>query len=125
MDTETENGRHVLVVDDNPDAADSAAVLLELMGHRVEVAYDGESALEAARQTRFDAVLLDLAMPIMDGFEAADQLRRLQPAPVLVACSAWDDASTRRRAHAAGFSAHFAKPVAGKELHAYLRSLAA
>jgi CheY-like chemotaxis protein len=56
-------------------------------------------------------VLLDLGMPIMDGFQAAVALGQLRPAPLLIACSAWDDVETRRRTSALGFSAHLTKPV--------------
>ena len=64
-----------LVVDDNRDAADSLAMLLRLQGAEVRVAYDGPSALDAARASRPDIVLLDIGMPGMDGFEIAAQLR--------------------------------------------------
>jgi CheY-like chemotaxis protein len=66
----------VLVVDDNEDAADSLAALLQLSGHEVFVAYDGQQALEVAEQVRPDVVLLDVSMPRMDGHEVARRLRR-------------------------------------------------
>ena len=60
---------------------------------------------------RYDAVLLDLGMPVMDGFQAAAVLGQLWPAPAQIACSAWDDAETRRRTADLGFSMHLRKPV--------------
>lgn len=110
----------ILVVDDNHDSAATLATLLELAGHRTSLAHNGLDAVRAAIRMRFDAVLLDLGMPIMDGFEAAAILSQLRYAPVLIACSAWDDAETRRRTADLGFSAHLRKPVALDALDAVL-----
>jgi CheY-like chemotaxis protein len=100
----------ILVVDDNPDTAATLSALLEFSGHRTALAYNGLDAVSAATRMRYDAVVLDLGMPIMDGFEAAAALRQLNPAPILVACSAWDDAETRKRTTELGFVAHLRKP---------------
>ena len=78
----------VLVVDDNEDAATTLSLLLELVGHRTGTAYNGQDAVTAAAENRYDAVLLDLNMPVMDGFEAARVLGQLRPAPKLIVCSA-------------------------------------
>src|SRR5690349_10451492 len=78
----------ILVVDDNHDLALTLSTLLELEGHRTSTAHNGLDAVEAATAARYDAVVLDLGMPLMDGFEAAAVLGRLQPAPLLIACSA-------------------------------------
>src|SRR5690606_26051916 len=67
--------RRFLLIDDNRDAADGMAVLIELMGVTARVAYDGSSALEAARELRPDVVLLDLGMPGVDGYELCQGLR--------------------------------------------------
>ena len=104
-------GLRLLVADDNHDAAKTLSLLLELDGHRTRIVHNGLDAIAEAARERFDAVLLDLGMPLMDGFQAAAVIARLCPAPVLIACSAWDDAATRRRTSALGFSAHLAKPV--------------
>jgi CheY-like chemotaxis protein len=111
----------ILIVDDNRDAALSLSMLLELEGHRTSTAYNGVEAVEAATRARYDLVLLDLGMPIMDGFQAAALLGQLRPAPVLIACSAWDDAETRRRTSELGFSAHLTKPVPLHVLKAALK----
>jgi CheY-like chemotaxis protein len=76
--------------------------------------------VKAAQRARYDAVVLDLGMPIMDGFEAACALRQLEPAPVLIAYSAWDDPETRRRTAEVGFAAHLRKPVPLDRLQAEL-----
>lgn len=111
----------ILIVDDNRDGAVSLSMLLELEGHQTGTAFNGLEAVEAATRVRYDVVLLDLGMPIMDGFQAAALLAQLRPAPVLIACTAWDDAETRRRTSELGFSAHLTKPVPLHVLKAALK----
>jgi len=101
----------ILVVDDNHDAAISLSMLLQLEGYQTGTAHDGLAAVREATRVRYDAVLLDLGLPVMNGFEAAAALRQLQPTPVLIACTAWGDAETRKRTADSGFSAHLIKPV--------------
>lgn len=120
QDDQDAKGLRILVADDNQDAAITLSVLLELAGHRTSTAYNGLDAVEAALQVHFDVVLLDLGMPVMDGFEAATVLGNLRPATKLIACSAWDDAETRRRTADLGFSAHLCKPVPLEVLKAAL-----
>lgn len=118
-----QRGLRILVVDDSHDAARSMAMLLELEGHRTGTAHNGLEAVREATRVRYDAVLLDLGMPVMDGFQAAAVLGQLWPAPALIACSAWDDAETRRRTTDLGFSMHLRKPVPFPVLKAALRAL--
>ena len=101
----------ILVVDDNDDVATSTSMLLELAGHKTSTARNGQEAIAAATQHRYDVVLLDLNMPIMDGFKAAGVLGQLQPALKMIAHSACDDAEARRRTSELGFCAHLTKPV--------------
>jgi CheY-like chemotaxis protein len=110
----------ILVVDDNHDAAYTLSALLQLKGHRTSTAHNGLDAVRAATRARYDAVVLDLGMPIMDGFQAAAVLGQLHPAPILIACSAWDDVQTRRRTADLGFFAHLRKPVQFDVLEAAL-----
>lgn len=110
----------ILVVDDNHDAAVTLSALLELMGYQTGTAHNGLEAVRAATRSRYDAVLLDLSMPVMDGFQAAAVLGQLRPAPTLIACTAWGDAETRRRTADLGFSAHLTKPVPLDALEAAL-----
>jgi signal transduction histidine kinase/ActR/RegA family two-component response regulator len=103
----------ILVVDDNRDAADSLAMLLEMNGHTGMVAYDGASALEKAEKTRPHVALVDLGMPAMNGFEVA---QRISTAPwgedtVLVAITGWGAKSDRAKSKEAGFAYHLTKPV--------------
>ena len=101
----------ILVVDDNYDVAATMSMLLELVGHTTGTAHNGREAVTAATRDRYDVVLLDLNMPIMDGFTAAGVLGQLRPAPKLIAQSACDDAEARRRTSELGFCAHLTKPV--------------
>src|SRR5690606_22267858 len=103
----------IVVVDDNRDAADALASLLELLGADVTVAYGGESALDAIRERRPRLALVDLGMPVVDGFELA---RRVRSDPTLdgvslVALSGWGQDEDRRKSRAAGFDRHLVKPV--------------
>jgi two-component system CheB/CheR fusion protein len=106
-------GRRVLVVDDNRDAADSLALLLEADGAVVQVAYSGEDALRVAETFMPHAVLLDLGMPGMDGYEVAQRLQQApgQARPLLVALTGWGQESDRRATSASGFDYHLTKPV--------------
>lgn len=103
----------VLVVDDNTDTADTLATLLELEGHQVRLAHDGPTALAAAATFRPHAVVLDLGLPGMDGFEVARRLRDRNGGtkPVLVAVSGYGRDEDRRRARQAGFDHHLVKPA--------------
>jgi signal transduction histidine kinase/DNA-binding response OmpR family regulator len=103
----------VLVVDDNTSAADGLAVLLRLSGHEVQLAHDGETALEAAGTFRPDVILLDIGLPGVDGYEVARRLRA-QPASrevMLVAISGYGQDDDLERSRQAGFDHHFIKPV--------------
>ena len=112
----------VLVVDDNQDAADSTAELLTLCGAQVEVRYAGDAAVTAAGEEPPDAVILDLSMPGMDGFETAERIRAAHARPpLLVALTAFGDYRTLEREVDAGFDLHFTKPVEAAELLAALR----
>jgi signal transduction histidine kinase/CheY-like chemotaxis protein len=103
----------VLVVDDNEDAADLLAEVLRARGHQVRVAFDGPTALAAVEEEPPSIALLDLGLPVMDGFELARRLReRLGPAaPSMVAVTGYGQEPDRRASAAAGFEAHLVKPV--------------
>jgi PAS domain S-box-containing protein len=107
------SGRRVLVVDDNRDSADSTTTILRLLGHQVECAYSGSSALEVARHFLPEVVLMDLAMPGMNGIETL-RLMRSQPGAqrvFAVAVTGFGSGEDKRRSDAAGFDAHLTKPV--------------
>jgi two-component system, chemotaxis family, CheB/CheR fusion protein len=107
-----QEGRRILVVDDNVDAAISVVKLLKLWGHDVQTAFSGPEALEAARKFRPQIVLLDIGMPGMSGYEVAKQLRA-QPefqSLVITALTGYGQAEDRRRSQEAGFNHHLTKP---------------
>ena len=108
-----ENGaRRVLVVDDNADAADSLAMLLQVRGEEVRVAYDGEEALVAEGEFSPHVLLLDIGMPKLSGYEVARRVRDLRgPGVLIVAITGWGQEEDRLRAREAGFDHHFTKPV--------------
>jgi CheY-like chemotaxis protein len=103
--------RRILVVDDNCDVADSLAMLLRLEGHEVEIAYSAPGTFEAVQRMRPDAVLLDIGLPQMDGYEVARRLRA-DPAASrvhLIALTGYGQEHDRERAREAGFGAHLVK----------------
>ena len=106
----------VLVADDDPDAAQTLAVLLEVMGHQVRVAADGEQAVELAHQFTPAVALLDIGMPRLDGYGAARQLRSLLPGTMLIATTGWCRQDDLRRAAQAGFDHHLVKPTDPRRL---------
>ncbi len=107
------NKQRVLVVDDNRDAAESLAMLLQLSGGEVDVAFDGAAALERLDSFRPEIVLLDIGMPGMDGYETARRIRLTDRGRnlLLVALSGWGQKEDKERALAAGFDEHLTKPV--------------
>ena len=106
-------GRRVLIADDNKDAADSLAVLLEIGGHEVRVAHGGHAALALAQAFRPEVALLDIGMPELSGYEVATALRK-EPwgkAMQLIALTGWGQESDRLHSKAAGFDWHLTKPI--------------
>jgi CheY-like chemotaxis protein/two-component sensor histidine kinase len=105
--------RRILVADDNYDAAESLATLLELRGHEVRKAHDGEEVLAIGETFEPEIVLLDLGMPTMDGYETARRLRRSAwgEQATVVAITGWGQQQDRQRTAKAGFDAHLVKPV--------------
>jgi CheY-like chemotaxis protein len=103
----------IMIVDDNRDAADSLASLLQLDGHETRVVYSAQSALECAPEFRPKLVLLDIGLPGMDGYELARQLRATPGADAaeLVAVTGYARSEDERRTRAAGFNAHLVKPI--------------
>ncbi|HEX7624372.1 MAG TPA: response regulator, partial [Anaeromyxobacteraceae bacterium] len=109
---ERKNGsRLVLVVDDNHDAAESLADIVKMMGHDVEIAYDGPSAIEKARAFLPDIVLCDIGLPGMSGYEVAKALRAEgMNGMLLIAVSGYAQPEDVKQAVEAGFDSHVAKP---------------
>jgi signal transduction histidine kinase len=112
-DHATRTQRRILVADDNNDALESLATLLQLSGHEVYTAANGAMALESAEQHRPEVALLDIGMPKLDGYEVA---RRIRAQPwgqriTLVALTGWGQDSDRKRSQEAGFDSHLVKPL--------------
>ena len=105
--------RRVLVVDDNGDAAESLAALLEMLGNDVRTANDGESGMTVAESFRPDIMLLDIGMPKLNGYDACRRIREQSWGSdmVLVAMTGWGQEEDKRRSLEAGFNAHLVKPV--------------
>jgi len=114
----TPRALRVLVVDDNHDAADSCKILLELAGHRVEVAYTATRGLELGQRFRPQLALLDIGLPDLNGYEVARRIRLTDwgARAVLVAVTGWGQSKDRQRALEAGFDRHMTKPIAPDRL---------
>ena len=120
------SGHRILIVDDSSDCRDSLAAMLQLDGNEVRTAPDGAAALEIAASFEPEIVLLDLRMPVMDGYEAA---RRLRAQPhgrdaILIAVTGWGQQEHRDLTRIAGFDAHLTKPLDHATLSKFFGSLA-
>jgi len=122
---ESRHRLRIVVVDDNRDAAESMAILMELWGHEVKRAYDGSRAIEISVRDRPQVIFLDIGLPGMDGYEVAGRLRERPETAraVLVAVTGYGQEEDRRRSRSAGFDHHLVKPVAPETLRLLLSSL--
>ncbi len=114
----TTSGFSVLLVDDTKMVADAFARLLQALGHRVQVAYSGQDALELFRAGKPDVVISDLTMPGMDGYELARALRQ-EPSgqqAVIVVLSGYGQDQEQEKARGAGFDYHLTKPASAADL---------
>jgi len=94
------------------DAAESLALMLEILGHDVRMAHDGEAGVSLAAEFRPDVILMDIGMPKLDGYEAAQRIRAgAWSRPYLIALTGWGADEDRRRTREAGFDRHLVKPV--------------
>ncbi len=117
---------NVLVVDDNRDAAESLAVLLEIGGHATRLAHDGKGALAVAPELQPDIVFLDIGLPDLSGYEVARQLRNIPglQRTMLVALTGWGTEEDRKRTRDAGFDRHLTKPAELPAVEELLRAAA-
>ena len=117
-------GRHVLVVDDNEDSADSLGMMLQALGAHVAVFYNGPAAVQYVEQHRPDIAMLDIGMPGMSGYEVARELRRRADlgSLMLIALTGWGQDEDRRRSREAGFDYHLVKPLQFETLQTVLTS---
>ena len=114
----------ILVVDDDRDLADSLAILLELEGHGVAVAYDARQALRGHEGEDFDLVLMDIRLPDRSGLDCLDELRRARPATDVVLMTAYGIAGMVTRARERGALGVVSKPLDVEELSSVLKLLA-
>jgi PAS domain S-box-containing protein len=114
----------ILVADDNRDAADSLATMLGLLGYEVRATHDGEEAVRLASEFRPEVVVLDIGMPRLNGYQAAERIRAAEWGRdmLLLALTGWGQEEDRRRAQEAGFGHHLTKPVDPSELVKLLRN---
>jgi CheY-like chemotaxis protein len=115
----------ILVVDDNRDAADSLARLIQSFGHDVRAVYDGFTALDETTSFQPDMALVDIGMPGIDGYETVRQLRerRGNVHLIVVAVTAWARDEDKHRAYESGFDLHIPKPMTVETLRELLRLL--
>jgi len=114
----------ILVVDDNVDAAESLAMLLQTDGHVVAMAHNGMDAVQRVESWRPDVVVLDIGLPGMNGYEVAQVLRQRDECPALIAVTGYGQAADTRRALDAGFRFHLVKPVDARDLMAAIAQCA-
>jgi CheY-like chemotaxis protein len=103
----------VLVIDDNVDAAHLVVEALHCRGHTAEMSIGGVEGLSKAMEASFDAVVLDIGMPLLDGYEVALALRKAPETKhlLLIALTAWGDMRAKARTKACGFDLHLVKPA--------------
>jgi PAS domain S-box-containing protein len=115
--------KRILVIEDNADNREMMRILLETSGHEVHEAADGVTGVELAVQLEADAVLIDIGLPGIDGYEVARQIRsKLRGRSRLIALSGYGQPKDRQRAFEAGFDEHVLKPVDPERLQSILNS---
>ena len=120
--------RRVLIADDNPDSLHSLTLLLQAQGHTVFAAKDGGEALRLFEEYQPEFALIDIGMPVLNGYEVAQQVRSASHEKhsgkiTLIAVTGWGQPEDKRRAMAAGFDHHITKPVGNDILHSLLSSV--
>jgi CheY-like chemotaxis protein len=121
---EKQGRRRVMIVDDNADAAKLLAMVVQFIGHEVKTAFDGVEAVQVAEQFLPDMIIMDIGMPIMNGYDAAQRIRS-QPWGTkifLVALTGRGEEEVRHKAREAGFDHHLVKPVTPEALKELLAS---
>lgn len=119
------NSRRILIVDDNPDGADMLDLAMTMAGHETRTCNESPTALEVATEMRPDVALLDIGLPVMDGYELARRIRDAlgTSTPVLIALTGYGQESDRRKSREAGFDYHLVKPIDPNRLAELIGSL--
>jgi CheY-like chemotaxis protein len=120
------SSKRVLIVDDNEDSSELLSALVQRLGHQTEVAYEGTRALQLAEEFAPHIVFLDIGLPGMNGFEVARRMRQLPACASIpiIAVTGYTRESDRQEAASAGFTEHFAKPIALERLRGVLDAAA-
>ena len=113
----------ILLIEDHPDSNESLRMLIELMGHQVKAAFLGNEGLQLAAAESFDAALIDLTLPDIDGLDVGRRLAAETSRPYLIAYTAWGRHEDIERTREAGFDTHMLKPVDPAQLESLLTSL--
>lgn len=116
-------GLRLLIVEDNDDTAKVLSMGLEQLGYEVALAHNGPLALQIAQKFAPDVAVLDIGLPVMDGWELARRLRRVRSGLKVIAVTAFNDEDDRLRSDEAGFSAHLVKPVNISAIHTTVQRL--
>jgi CheY-like chemotaxis protein len=125
LEPKSGRGRHILLVEDNSDSREVLGMLLEMWGHRVDVAEDGRRAVRKAIDLRPELALIDIGLPEMDGYEVARRIRSdaAGKSMRLVALTGYGQPDDRARAIEHGFDAHLVKPVDPERLARVIATL--
>jgi len=117
--------KKILVIDDNQDAADMLAAILEFDGHLVSAAYGAHAGLVFVKEIEPDIVFLDIGMPELNGYEVAEKIRQLPLArqPCLIAFSAWSDPDSIEKVRQAGFDQHVTKGSSIEAMRAVIKGV--
>ncbi len=119
--SENARSRHILVIEDNPDGRESLRMLLDCLGYHVDVASNGLEGLQKALATHPDVAIVDIGLPLLDGYQVARRIRAALGQNIsLIAYTAYDGPETQRRVQEAGFDAHLVKPIELTELAPWL-----
>jgi two-component system CheB/CheR fusion protein len=119
--------KRILIADDNADSASTLSIMLEMLGNEVRVAHDGEEAVRVAHEFRPHAILLDIGMPKLNGYDACMRLRQSPETAgaFVVALTGWGQEEDKMRSHEAGFDRHLVKPVEPAMLETLIAELPA
>jgi CheY-like chemotaxis protein len=119
--------RRIVVADDNEDSAFTMAMMLKIMGHDVRTAHDGFEAIKVAEAFRPELILLDIGMPILNGYDACRRIREQSwgKGVVMVALTGWGQDEDKRQSREAGFDHHLVKPIEPEALEKLLAALPA
>lgn len=118
------SSKRILLIEDNLDGREMLRLVLQFWGHEVEVAEDGRRGVDKALAWKPNIAVIDIGLPVMDGYQVAEELRRtFRDQIVLIALTAYAQPDDRRHALEAGFNAHMTKPADLNELHRLLAGL--